>query len=76
MAPLADTVVRPRVVDRVLRHVDSWAMVWFGLIFWGSVLFATARRTWPGTAEAPMLLGSLAIGLAAGLVARRRGYWL
>ena len=65
-----------RALAAVLRHVDDWGRAWFGLIFWGSVLFATARRLWPDASELPLGAGSLLLGLGAGLVARRRGYWL
>lgn len=65
-----------RVLDATLLHADEWGKVWFGLIFWGSVLFATAQRIWPDGAAAPQLLGALTIGGLAGIGARRRGYWL
>lgn len=65
-----------RLVTAVIEHSETWGKVWFGLIFWGSVLFAVARRVWPDTATLPLLAGSLAVGLAAGTAAHIRGYWL
>lgn len=70
----------PGVVERVLvaaiEHSENWGKVWFGLIFWGSVLFAVAQRIWPDGNGVVMLGASLAIGLATGIAAHVRGYWL
>lgn len=65
-----------RALEYTLRHADDWGKVWFGLIFWGSVLFATAEHSWPTGPTSLQLLGAATIGLAGGLAARRRGYWL
>lgn len=64
------------VLALALRHADSWGIAWFGLIFWGSVLFATAQQVWPDGNATVQLIVAAAIGLAGGLAARRRGYWL
>ncbi len=74
------TVTEPtgavRVLVAAIEHSETWGKVWFGLIFWGSVLFAVARRVWPDTDSLPLLVGALAIGLGAGVAAHLRGYWL
>ena len=36
-----------RWLEALMDHSQKWGMVWFGLIFWGSVLFATAQHFWP-----------------------------
>ena len=64
------------MLGTLIRHSERWGKVWFGLVFWGSVLFATAREIWPDAAVAPLLLAALAIGLSAGIGAHRRGYWV
>ena len=64
------------MLGAILRHVDGWGMAWFGLIFWGSVLYAAATKIWPDASATPLLAASLLIGAAVGLLARRRGYWL
>ena len=54
------------------NHISKWNMVWFGLIFWGSVFNAIAI-------EFEVMLSSLIwylCGLAIGLIAKIRGTWL
>ncbi|MDA8981985.1 hypothetical protein N9H47_01240 [Gammaproteobacteria bacterium] len=54
------------------NHISKWNMVWFGLIFWGSVFNAIAIQL-------EVMLGSLIwylCGLAIGLIAKIRGTWL
>ncbi|MDA9997054.1 hypothetical protein N9E66_00625 [Gammaproteobacteria bacterium] len=54
------------------NHISKWNMVWFGLIFWGSVFNAIAIQL-------EVMLGSLIwylCGLASGLIAKIRGTWL
>jgi hypothetical protein len=54
------------------NHISNWNMVWFGLIFWGSVLNAIAIR---------MEINDMTIycyisGLSLGIIAKIRGTWL
>lgn len=54
------------------NHISKWNMVWFGLIFWGSVFNAIAIQF-------EVMLSSLIwylSGLALGLIAKIRGTWL
>jgi hypothetical protein len=54
------------------NHISKWNMVWFGLIFWGSVFNAIAIQL-------EVMLGSLIwylCGLAIGLIAKIRGTWI
>ena len=63
-------------MEFAVRHADEWGKVWFGLIFWGSVLFATAQHLWPeGNATLHAAIAGV-MGVTGGLAARRRGYWL
>ena len=53
------------------NHISKWNMVWFGLIFWGSVFNAIAIQL-------EVMLGSLIwylCGLVIGLIAKIRGTW-
>ena len=54
------------------NHISKWNMVWFGLIFWGSVFNAIAIQF-------EVMLSSLIwylCGFALGLIAKIRGTWL
>jgi len=54
------------------NHIAKWNMVWFGLIFWGSVFNAVANHY-------EILSSSLlcySIGLLFGIIAKSRGTWL
>ena len=56
----------------ISNHIANWNMVWFGLIFWGSVFNAIAIQF-------EIMLSSLIwylCGLALGLIAKIRGTWL
>ena len=53
-------------------HIAKWNMVWFGLIFWGSVFNAVAKHY-------EILTSSLlwySIGLLFGIIAKLRGICL
>ena len=53
-------------------HIAKWNMVWFGLIFWGSVFNVVAKHY-------EILTSSLlwySIGLLFGIIAKLRGTWL
>ena len=65
-----------RWLEALIMHSEHWGMVWFGLIFWGSIINAVAAKLLPGAD--PILLGcaAYATGLAIGAVAKIRGGWL
>ncbi len=65
-----------RLLGGLIQHSENWGKVWFGLIFWGSALFAISSKIWPDTSNIVLLSGSLVIGLFAGIGAHIRGYWL
>ena len=75
-----DTTAAPtglaRILGGLIQHSETWGKIWFGLIFWGSVFFAVSTRIWPDTNDIILLSASLIIGLAAGIYAHIRGYWL
>ena len=54
------------------NHISNWNMVWFGLIFWGSVFNAVANHY--EILSSPLLWYS--IGLLFGIIAKLRGTWL
>jgi hypothetical protein len=65
-----------RAVGAAIAHSEKWGTVWFGLLFIGSVLGATAREIWSHANAVGVTLASMAIGLLAGIVAHVRGGWL
>jgi len=61
-----------KLKEILTNHISNWNMVWFGLIFWGSVFNAIAIQF-------EVILSSLIwylCGLAIGLIAKIRGTWL
>jgi len=61
-----------KLKEILTNHISNWNMVWFGLIFWGSVFNAIAIQF-------EVMLSSLIwylCGLALGLIAKIRGTWL
>ena len=56
----------------LLNHITKWNMVWFGLIFWGSVFNAASVQI--GMSYSPVLWYLL--GLLFGIIAKIRGTWL
>ncbi len=65
-----------RVLTALIGHSQSWGMVWFGLIFWGSVLNAIGAEVWPDAESAVVATGAAVVGLAAGATAKVRGRWI
>ena len=65
-----------RALAAAIQHSNTWGPVWFGLIFIGSVLNAVGSDLWPDVHNLTLAAVSGAVGLGAGLVAKRRGVWL
>jgi len=65
-----------RWISASIAHSQAWGMLWFGLIFWGSVINAIAVQTLTGADPALVAWASYATGLAIGLLAKVRGGWL
>lgn len=60
----------------VIQHSERYGKIWFGAIFWGSVLNAAAQRVgFPGE-PFPLALAAVAVGATVGAVAHARGRWL
>ena len=58
--------------ELLMNHISHWNMVWFGLIFWGSVFNALAFNF--GIDKNPLFF--YIIGFLFGLLAKFRGTWL
>ena len=64
------------LITKAIEHSENWGMVWFGLIFWGSVLNASIPLYFPSLANGQGTVIAFAAGLAAGIAAKARGGWL
>ena len=58
--------------ELLTNHISRWNMVWFGLIFWGSIFNALALNF--GFDKNPLFFYT--IGFLFGLLAKLRGTWL
>ena len=59
----------------ISQHFDNWALVWFGLLFWGSIFGATLHYIF----EAGLLISLIGygLGLLFGLFAKNKGWsWI
>ena len=57
------------------QHMEQWSLVWFGLLFWGSIFGAALLYLF----EANLVISILgyALGLGCGLLAKYRGWsWI
>ena len=54
------------------NHISNWNMVWFGLIFWGSVINAIAEICLVNNNSIFCYL----FGFLLGVIAKIRGTWL
>ncbi|MEM8769413.1 MAG: hypothetical protein AAGE43_18395 [Pseudomonadota bacterium] len=70
-----DTTVN-RWLTALFQHSERWGMLWFGLIFWGSVINALGLKLMPGADPALLAWAAYATGLAIGAFAKARGGWL
>jgi len=58
--------------ELLTNHISNWNMVWFGLIFWGSVINAIAEIYLINNYSMLCYL----FGLLLGLIAKIRGTWI
>ena len=57
------------------QHLDQWSLVWFGLLFWGSIFGAVLMYVF----DANLLISSVGylLGLGFGAVAKNKGWsWI
>ena len=64
------------IITVLINHIKSWNMVWFGLIFWGSVLNAFAAEFGLLANNPNLSYFFFLFGLILGLVAKFRSTWL
>ena len=64
------------IITSLINHIKAWNMVWFGLIFWGSVLNAFAGELGLLTNNPDLSYLFFLLGLILGLTAKFRGTWV
>lgn len=64
------------LIAKAIEHSENWGMVWFGLVFWGSVLNALIPLYLPSMLGGQGTAIAFAVGLAVGIAAKLRGGWL
>ncbi len=65
-----------RWIGAGIAHSEEWGMIWFGLIFWGSVINAISLNILPAADQILVAWASYATGLAIGAFAKVRGHWI
>lgn len=77
--PMSTTSTRnagPSLPERLFQHSNAWGKVWFGVLFWGSILAAGIQTVSPSISSPLAYAIGGAIGLTIGLVARARDRWI
>jgi|TARA_B100000900_G_scaffold414114_1_gene439876 hypothetical protein len=64
------------LIEIIVNHIKTWNMVWFGLIFWGSILNGISTKSGLPFTYPNISFLCFAIGLIFGLLAKYRGTWL
>ena len=64
------------MLDMLISHIKQWRMVWFGLIFIGSILNAFAARIEALSQVPNLTYWCFFVGFVIGMIAKFRGKWL
>ena len=65
-----------KIIELLINHIKAWNMVWFGIIFWGSVFNALAEQLGLLINNPNLSFLAFFLGLSLGLIAKCRGTWL
>ena len=64
------------LVESLSDHIENWGMVWFGLIFLGSIFNEFSLLNALNISVLNINLFPYLLGLIFGLVAKYRGSWI
>ena len=68
---------RMKIVTLFVEHLTNWGLVWFGVIFWGSILNATSAYFLENSHQLAFTLLAYSLGLTLGLSAKYKGWvWI
>ncbi len=66
-----------KIIEIFLAHITSWGLVWFGVVFWGSIFKATSEYLFQNSHDLSLTLLAYLLGLILGLLAKYRGWvWI
>ena len=64
------------VLESISNHIESWGMIWFGLIFLGSIFNEFSLLNSINISVININLFPYLLGLTLGIIAKLRGRWI
>lgn len=64
------------VLESISSHIESWGMIWFGLIFLGSIFNEFSLLNSINISVININLFPYLLGLTLGIIAKLRGRWI
>jgi len=66
-----------KIVTLFVKYLTNWGLVWFGVIFWGSIFNAISAHFFQSSNQFVFTLVAYLLGLILGLLAKYRGWvWI
>ena len=66
-----------KIITLFFEHITNWGLVWFGVIFWGSIFNTTSTYFFQNSHDLSFTLLAYLLGLTLGLLAKYRGWvWI
>jgi len=66
-----------KIITLFFEHITNWGLVWFGVIFWGSIFNAISTYFFQNSHDLSFTLLAYLLGLTLGLLAKYRGWvWI
>ena len=63
-------------LESISNHIESWGMIWFGLIFLGSIFNEFSILNLINISVYKVNLFPYLLGLTIGIIAKLRGRWI
>ena len=63
-------------LESISNHIESWGMIWFGLIFLGSIFNEFSLLNSINISVININLFPYLLGLTLGIIAKLRGRWI
>ena len=66
-----------KIITLFFEHITNWGLVWFGLIFWGSIFNAIFHNFLGDNHSLSFVLTAYLLGLILGLLGKYKGWsWI